>query len=223
MAHLYLNQIKKIYAANADATIAKGAKAYLLNQFEFYGIKTPLRRKICKEFYKAHPVKDHNELSSLIKACFAEPQREIHYFAIELLGHHHKIWSAKTIPLIEWMVSHQSWWDSVDSTNSFVISKFFIKFPELTELTTSKWNNSSNKWLQRMSLLFQLTYKKKTNTTLLTQYIENCQLEEDFFIRKAIGWALRAYAYTDAKWVVQFVKAHPQLSTLSKREALKHQ
>lgn len=223
MAHLYLAKIKKIYAANADATIAKGAKAYLLNQFEFYGIKSPLRRKICKEFYKAHPVKDHNELNSIIKDCFAAPQREIHYFAIELLGYHHKLWSKKTIPLIEWMVTHQSWWDSVDSTNSFVISKFFMKFPETIEITTSKWNNSSNKWLQRMSLLFQLTYKKKTNTTLLTQYIENCQLEEDFFIRKAIGWALRAYAYTDSKWVVQFIKAHPQLSNLSKREALKHQ
>ncbi len=223
MAHIYLTKIKKIYASNADATIAKGAKAYLLNQFEFYGIKTPLRRKICKEFYKAHPVKDHNELSRLIKECFAEPQREIHYFAIELLGYHHKLWSKKTIPLIEWMVTHQSWWDSVDSTNSFVISKFFMKFPETIEITTSKWNNSSNKWLQRMSLLFQLTYKKKTNTTLLTQYIKNCQLEEDFFIRKAIGWALRAYAYTDAKWVVQFIKAHPQLSNLTKREALKHQ
>lgn len=223
MAHLYLAKIKKIYAANADATIAKGAKAYLLNQFEFYGIKSPLRRKICKEFYKAHPVKDHNELNSIIKDCFAAPQREIHYFAIELLGYHHKLWSKKTISLIEWMVTHQSWWDSVDSTNSFVISKFFMKFPETIEITTSKWNNSSNKWLQRMSLLFQLTYKKKTNTTLLTQYIENCQLEEDFFIRKAIGWALRAYAYTDSKWVVQFIKAHPQLSNLSKREALKHQ
>ncbi len=223
MAHLYLSKIKKIYAANADATIAKGAKAYLLNQFEFYGIKTPLRRKICKEFYKAHPVKDHNELSSIIKDCFAAPQREIHYFAIELLGYHHKLWSKKTIPLIEWMVTHQSWWDSVDSTNSFVISKFFLKFPDQIESTTVKWNQSKNKWLQRMSLLFQLTYKKKTNTTLLTQYIKNCQLEEDFFIRKAIGWSLRAYAYTDAKWVVQFIKAHPQLSNLSKREALKHQ
>jgi 3-methyladenine DNA glycosylase AlkD len=223
MAHPYLTEIKKIYAANADAIIAKGAKAYLLNQFEFYGIKTPLRRKICKEFYKTHSIKDHNELSSLIKDCFAAPQRELHYFAIELLGHHHKIWSAKTIPLIEWMVTHQSWWDSVDSTNSFVISKYFIKFPEAIELTTAKWNQSTNKWLQRMSLLFQLTYKAKTNTALLTQYIEHCQLEEDFFIRKAIGWALRAYAYTDSKWVVQFIKTHPQLSNLSKREALKHQ
>ena len=223
MAHIYLTKIKKIYASNADATIAKGAKAYLLNQFEFYGIKTPLRRKICKDFYKVNPIKDHNELSRLIKECFDEPQREIHYFAIELLGHHHKIWSKKTIPLIEWMVTHQSWWDSVDSLNSFVISKFFIQFPDEIELTTSKWNQSSNKWLQRMSLLFQLTYKKKTNTTLLTKYIEHCELEEDFFIRKAIGWALRAYAYTDTKWVIQFVKTHPQLSNLSKREALKHQ
>ena len=223
MAHIYLTKIKKIYASNADATIAKGAKAYLLNQFEFYGIKTPVRRKICKDFYKVNPIKDHNELSRLIKECFDEPQREIHYFAIELLGHHHKIWSKKTIPLIEWMVTHQSWWDSVDSTNSFVISKFFILFPEEIESTTSKWNQSSNKWLQRMSLLFQQTYKKKTNTTLLTKYIEHCELDEDFFIRKAIGWALRAYAYTDAKWVIQFVKTHPQLSNLSKREALKHQ
>jgi 3-methyladenine DNA glycosylase AlkD len=223
MAHIYLTKIKKIYASNADASIAKGAKAYLLNQFEFFGIKTPLRRKICKDFYKTTPIKDHNELSRLIKECFAEPQRELHYFAIELLGHHHKIWSKKTIPLIEWMVTNQSWWDSVDSLNSFVISKFFIQFPDEIELTTSKWNQSSNKWLQRMSLLFQLTYKKKTNTTLLTKYIEHCELDKEFFIQKAIGWALRAYAYTDAKWVIQFVKTHPQLSNLSKREALKHQ
>jgi 3-methyladenine DNA glycosylase AlkD len=223
MAHPYLTAIKKIYAANADATIAKGAKAYLLNQFEFYGIKTPLRRQICKEFYKANPIKDHHELTTLIKECFGEPQRELHYFAIELLGQHKKLWSKKTLPLIEWMITHNSWWDSVDSTNTHVISKFFLTYPEFTEEYTYKWNRSKNKWLQRMSILFQLVYHEKTNTALLTEYIEHCQLEEDFFIRKAIGWALRAYAYTDPKWVVQFVKAHPQLSNLSKREALKHQ
>lgn len=223
MAHPYLKKIQKILAANSDTTNAKGAKAYLLNQFEFYGIKTPLRRKICKEFYKANPINDHNELSTLIKECFGEPQRELHYFAIELLGYHKKLWSKQTIPLIEWMITHQSWWDSVDSTNSFVISKYFLQFPEAIEATTIKWNQSNNKWLQRMSLLFQLTYKEKTNTVLLTHYIEHTQLEEDFFIRKAIGWALRAYAYTNKKWVIQFVKDHPSLSNLSKREALKHQ
>lgn len=221
--HPYLIEIKKRYAANADPTIAVGAKAYLLNQFEFYGIKTPLRRQICKAFYATHPIADHKTLSDLIKACFAEPQRELHYFAIELLGYHKKLWGKQTIPLIEWMITHNSWWDSVDSTNSFVISKYFLQFPEAIESTTAKWNRSSNKWMQRMSLLFQLTYKDKTNHVLLSQYIEQTQFEEDFFIRKAIGWALRAYAYTNPKWVRDFVKTHPQLSNLSKREALKHQ
>jgi 3-methyladenine DNA glycosylase AlkD len=222
MPHPYLKEIQKIFVANGDQLIAKGAKAYLLNQFEFYGIKTPLRRQLCKAFYKTHPIKDHTELSKLIKECFNEPQRELHYFAIELLGHHKKIWSIKTIPLIEWMITHQSWWDSVDSTNTHVISKFFLLHPEHIEACTSKWNQSSNKWLIRMSILFQLTYKTKTNTNLLSRYIENSQLHEDFFVRKAIGWALRAYAYTNKKWVVQFVKAHPLLNNLSKKEALKH-
>jgi 3-methyladenine DNA glycosylase AlkD len=223
MAHPYLKAIQKIFATNADATIAKGAKAYMLNQFDFFGLQTPLRRTLSKAFYKANPIKDHNELSALIKECFNEPQRELHYFAIELLGHHKKLWSKKTLPLIEWMITHNSWWDSVDSTNTHVISKFFLAYPEFIDEYTYKWNRSSNKWLQRMSILFQLTYHEKTNTTLLTEYIEHCQLEEDFFIRKAIGWALRSYANTDAKWVVKFVKTHPQLSNLSKREALKHQ
>jgi len=221
--HPYLKEIKKEYAANADAIIAKGAKAYLLYQFDFYGIKTPLRRSICKAFYKSHPIKDHNELVQLIKECFEAPQRELHYFAIELLGYHKKLWCKKTLALIEWMITHNSWWDSVDSTNSHVIGKFFVQFPELMEPATHKWNRSTNKWLKRMSILFQLMYKDKTNIQLLTEYIEHCILEEDFFIRKAIGWALRGYAYTDAKWVVNFVKAHPKLSPLSKREALKHQ
>jgi 3-methyladenine DNA glycosylase AlkD len=222
MSHPYLLEIISIFQKHCDSQKAAGAKAYLLNQFDFFGLQTPLRRSLSKDFYKSHPIQNHNELSSLIKQCFAEPQRELHYFAIELLGHHKKLWSKKTLPLIEWMITHHSWWDSVDSTNSHVISKFFIKFPEYIEAYTFKWNRSTNKWLQRMSILFQLLYKEKTNTTLLTEYIEHTQLEEDFFIRKAIGWALRSYANTNPKWVVQFVKAHPQLSNLSKREALKN-
>ena len=221
--HPYLKEIKKIFSDNADSLTAKGAKAYLLHQFEFYGIKTPLRRSLSKAFYKAHPIIDHNELTTLVKECFTEPQRELHYFAIELLGYHKKLWSKKTLPLIEWMITHNSWWDSVDSTNTHIISRFFLLYPEHISPYTQKWNQSKNKWLQRMSILFQLTYKDKTDTQLLSKYIEHTQLHEDFFVRKAIGWALRAYAYTDPKWVRDFVKTHPSLSNLSKREALKHQ
>jgi 3-methyladenine DNA glycosylase AlkD len=221
MAHPYIKEIRTVLAAHKNATIAKGAKAYLLHQFEFFGIKTPLRRKLCNSFYKNHPVKNYAELSAIIKECFNEPERELHYFGIELLGYHKKLWSKQTLTLIEWMITHQSWWDSVDSINSHVIGKFFIQFPAYIDTYTFEWNQSNNKWLQRMSILFQLMYKDKTNTTLLTNYIEHCQMEQDFFIRKSIGWSLRAYAYTNPKWVKDFVKKHPLLSPLSKREALK--
>jgi len=221
--HPYLKEIITIFNKHRDQKKADGAKAYLLNQFEFFGLQTPLRRNLSKAFYKSYPIKNHTELSTLVKECFAQPQRELHYFAIELLGFHHPLWDKKTLPLIEWMITHKSWWDSVDSINSNVISKFFLKYPEHIVVYTQKWNRSNNKWLKRMSLLFQLTYKKNTNTVLLAAYIEQSIHEEDFFIRKAIGWALRAYAYTDPKWVIHFVKAHPDLSPLSKREALKHQ
>jgi 3-methyladenine DNA glycosylase AlkD len=85
------------------------------------------------------------------------------------------------------MITHYSWWETVDSTNTHVISKFFLAYPEYIEDYTYKWNRSNNKWLKRISILFQLTYRDKTNTALLTEYIEYTQLEEDFFIRKAIG------------------------------------
>jgi 3-methyladenine DNA glycosylase AlkD len=222
MAHPFIIQIKKEFAACANASKAAGAKAYLLHQFEFYGLQTPERRSICKAFYKNYPVTSHTELSSIIKEAFNEPQRELHYFAIELLAFHHKLWTNKTVALIEWMLTHKSWWDSVDSTNSNVIGKYFIKFPALLEPTTQKWNDASNIWLQRMSILFQLPYKEKTNTELLEKYIVNRIDTNEFFVNKAIGWALRAYAYTNKKWVIRFVKDHPQLSNLSKREALKH-
>jgi 3-methyladenine DNA glycosylase AlkD len=222
MAHPYVTAIKKKFAALANPSKAAGAKAYLLHQFEFYGLQTPERRKICKAFYKANPVNNHSELTKIIKEAFNEPQRELHYFAIELLSHQHSLWTSKTITLIEWMLTHNSWWDSVDSTNSNVIGKYFIKFPELLETTTQKWNRSSNIWLQRMSILFQLSYKEKTNTELLEKYIVNRMDTNEFFVNKAIGWALRAYAYTHKKWVIRFVQDHPQLSNLSKREALKH-
>lgn len=220
--HPYLKEFSKICKAHANPIYAAGAKAYLLHQFEFYGIKTPLRRKLSKDFYKTNPINEHEDLAIIVKACFEQPQRELHYFAIELLGYHQQLWSKKTLPLIDWIITHKSWWDSVDSTNSHVISKFFLKHPMHIASVTQKWNRSNNLWLKRMSILFQLTYKTRTNTSLLTKYIEYCTHEEDFFIRKAIGWALRAYANTDPKWVTYFVKMHPNLSPLSKREALKN-
>ena len=80
------------------------------------------------------------------------------------------------------MLTHNSWWDSVDSTNTHVIGKYFLQFPQFIPKITDRWNDSDNFWLQRMSILFQLMYRDKTNLDLLTKYIENRQFEKEFFV-----------------------------------------
>ena len=219
----WLAEIRKEFKKNGDPIKAQRAKAYLLNQFEFFGVMTHTRRKISKAFYTSHPIQNHAALSTIVKICFKQPEREMHYFGLEWLGFSRSLWCKQTLALIEWILTHESWWDTVDSTNSHVIGLFFKKFPEYIPTYTEKWNQSNNIWLQRTSILFQLSYKKETNTELLSKYIEQRIAHPNFFIRKAIGWALRAYAHHNPKWVKTFVKSHPQLSPLSVREALKHQ
>lgn len=222
MPHVYIELISCEFQKHADPIKAKGAAAYLHNQFLFFGIPTPLRRKICHQFYKSKPLSSVEEVEEIIKDAFQSPYRELHYFAIELLGFHSALWNKKTIVLIEWMLVTNSWWDSVDSLNSFVVSKYFQTFPALKLTWVRKWNRSSNFWLQRSSIIFQLLYKKETDIDLLTECIVKSIHSKEFFIQKAIGWALRQYARTDAKWVKNFVKTHPEMAALSKREALKH-
>lgn len=220
--HPFIKRISQEFSKHSDPVKAASASKYLLNQFPFYGLATPERRAICKTFFKENPVRDAHELEQIVRDAYACSQREMHYFAVELLGHHRLLWNKQTYHLLEWMITTNSWWDSVDSLNSFVLSKYFLKFPELKEMINKKWNRSENIWLQRSSILFQLSYKDKTDLALLEEFMLYRIKEKEFFIQKAIGWALRQYAYTDPVWVAKFVKAHPEMANLSKREALKH-
>lgn len=218
--HSYLIPITKQFKQNAHAATAAGAKAYLLNQFEFFGMYTPQRRLLCKAHYRDHPVKDLKELEAIVKECFTLDQREYQYFGIELFAFHKKLWQDSSIKLIEHCIVTRSWWDSVDHIASEWLGLFFKMFPGKTEPVTSKWNRSGNMWLQRSSIMFQKAYKKDTNTELLSKYILHHKGSKEFFIQKAIGWALREYSKTDPAWVQAFVKNN-KLSPLSEREALK--
>lgn len=122
--------------------------------------------------------------------------------------------------MMEFCLTHKSWWDSVDHIASEWLGSYFKQFPEKIAAVTGKWNRSDNIWLQRSSIMFQKSYKKDTDTVLLASYILHCKDSDEFFIRKAIGWALREYSKTDPGWVKKFVQQQA-LSPLSKREALK--
>ena len=218
--HSYIAPIALEFKKKADKEKAKWMQAYMLNQFPFFGLQTPERRKLCKDHYRQYPVKDLKELEAIVKECFQLEEREFQYFGVELFSFHKQLWKPSSVKLMEYCLLQKSWWDSVDHIASEWLRPYFKLFPEQIEPITSKWNQSKNIWLQRSSILFQKAYKKETDTARLSKYILNCKHSKESFIQKAIGWALREYSKTDPKWVKVFVKQN-KLAPLSAREALK--
>lgn len=219
--HPYIHTLAKQLEANANSVNASSAKAYMLNQFDFYGLKSPLLKTLTRVHFKTTPVHTLKELELIVKECFGLPQREFQYAAIGLFAYHKKLWKSSSVKLIEYCLVHKSWWDSVDNIASDWLDPYFRLFPEQVIPVTATWNQSSNIWLQRSSIMFQKKLKGATDTGLLSRYILSCKDSKEFFIRKAIGWALREYAKSNPEWVRQFVQEHT-LSPLSSREAMKH-
>ena len=216
----FVSGIQKSFQIHSNQELAIGMKAYMLLQFDFLGIKAPLRDRLTKEYLKKNPLPNEAALEEVIIALWVMPEREYQYFAIDVLTKHKRFWSAHTIQLMEYCICEKSWWDSVDAIASEWLATYFIQFPELIPKVPNRWNKSTNIWLQRSSILYQKAFKSSTNQALLTKYILHCKDSKEFFIRKAIGWALREYSKTNPDWVRQFVVQH-SLSNLSVREALK--
>jgi len=118
------------------------------------------------------------------------------------------------------MITHKSWWDSVDNVVSFLAGPWLKKFSVAQPAITNAWVNSDDMWLQRSAIIFQNGYKQYTNEQLLFRYIRLHAHSKEFFIQKAIGWALREYSKTNPASVRIFVDSHT-LAPLSRREALK--
>ncbi len=214
-----INEIQALYEANANDKIALQAHLYVKEKFVFYGIKAPERRALDQQCWAKIGLPKYENLAEMVKMLWAEPQRELHYFALENIGKLKKQWKEDLIDLLEYVIIHNSWWDSVDFVAKWV-GDFFKKFPHLTLPVTEKWMASGNMWLQRVCIIFQLTYKKATNTQLMFDYMLLCADSKEFFLQKAIGWALRQYSRTDPQAVIEFVAKH-ELKPLSKKEALR--
>lgn len=217
--HAYVSMLYQVFLQKHNEENALAMKAYMKNHFEFIGIKTPARRLMSKQFMRQHGVKDINELETIVRELWQLPERELQYFAIELLGANQHLWNAEIIELITHCIVQKSWWDTVDALAIECTSRYFKVYSPLP--VTAEWNQTTNIWLQRSSLLFQKNYKQQTDTKLLSAYIENLATSDAFFVQKAIGWMLREYAKTNVNWVVNFVELNA-LASLSKREALKH-
>jgi 3-methyladenine DNA glycosylase AlkD len=219
--HPYVTKLKSLLEEHADPTQAAPMKKYMREQFEYLGIKTPRRVALLKEFYAQNGLPEVKELASILRDLWALPQREFQYTAVGLLDRLSKKLPPNFIETIQYLIVTKSWWDTVDSIASGTVGAHFKQYPAIRKKYLARWRNSKNMWLRRTAILFQLGYKKETDFDLLCEIVRENLGSSEFFINKAIGWALRQYAYTDPKAVKKFVK-ETELHPLSRREAMKH-
>lgn len=217
----YVAAVENEFARHANVAVAAGAKAYMRDQFEYFGMPTPRRRLVQQKFHAALPLPPFDAVPAIMKMLWKKPQRELQYFAMELYEKYKKLFTEKDIPHFEFMITNKSWWDTVDFVSPKLIAALHLKHPGLQEENCARWMKSKNIWLMRAAIIHQNLYKKKTNEKLLFKLILQCKSHEEFFIRKAIGWSLRQYARTNPAAVKKFVQSNT-LSPLSTKEALKH-
>ena len=220
--HPYLIPLKKRFESLTDVDSAQRMRAYMKDKFVFYGINATERRDLIKDHNRSEGKPEVKDIPRIVGDAWELAQREYQYVALDLLMGNIKRMDKEHLKLIEKCITKKSWWDTVDMLAIHCAGPLLKANPELIEKTNEKWISSKNSWLNRTALLFQVKYKEETDQSLLFDNIEKMCDKDDFFTRKAIGWALREHGKTFPKEVKKFVKETPQLSELSKREALRN-
>ncbi len=218
--HPYAQSIQSHFSKYADPVNAEPMKRYMRNQFEYIGIKSPQMKDLLREFHSRDPLPAVADLDVIVRDLWSLPQREYQYIAIGLFRKLEKELPPEIIETMEYMLVHKSWWDTVDSISGDLLGSHFKRYPKVKKQTLAKWRKSENFWPRRACILFQLGYKQETDFNLLCEIIRENLGSQEFFINKAIGWALRQYTRVDPQGVRKFVAETP-LHPLSAREALK--
>ncbi len=218
----FINELTAAFSANANAENAQYMQDYMKGLFSFYGIKTDQRRKLFKAAWDNHKTEVKANCRSIAKDLYAKEKRDYHYCAIEILVKDlKKNFVKEDIELIEYLIVHNSWWDSVDTIAKYLLGVYLQQFPQETKAVVKRFSSSDNMWLNRSAILFQLGYKKDTNESVLFDECLKHRHSKEFFIQKAIGWALREYGKVNPDSVREFVGS-AELKPLSAREALKN-
>ncbi|MCP3026299.1 DNA alkylation repair protein [Halobacillus sp. A5] len=193
---------------------------YMKNQFSFYGIKTPERKRLLQCVLKKFNQLSYIETLQIVELLYSEKERECHYAALTILSHYKEPIPLSSIGLYKNLITTHSWWDTVDMISSNLCGRYFQVHSDQLPTITKKWAQSYDLWVRRASLLFQLKMKEETDEGLLYDTILTLRHEKEFFIEKAIGWALREYSKTNPASAAAFIRKHP-LRPLSRREGLK--
>lgn len=221
LSELWLDDLVQAFDERADPDKAPGMSAYVKGHFEFIGVSAAERRQASKPIIAVAKTMDPDELLELAETLWAEPEREFHYVGMDALRAGAKNLRADDLEAVADFICATPWWDTVDSLAIHTVGTLVANHD--LGAVMDEWIESPDIWLARSAILHQLMYKDETDSERLFSYCRSQAENTEFFIRKAIGWALRQYARTDPEAVQAFVMAHDDvLSGLSKREALKH-
>ena len=214
--------IVEVFSAHRDPSRAEGMTAYMKNRFPFLGISSPDRRRLARMAFDGLPRPTEEDLLDFCRACWRRPEREYQYVAIDQLRRATKRLSKGVLTELRWMIVTKPWWDSCDPLSATVVGGIVRRFPEAAS-TMEEWIRDETLWLRRAALLHQLKWKEDCDRERLFRFCRLTMEEKDFFIRKAIGWALRQHARVAPGEVSRFLTENrDRLSGLSFREAAKH-
>lgn len=218
--------VRRELKAAADRSRAPAMQAYMKSAMPYYGVGMPGQQVIWKKLFRPRVIRDARSWRETTLAIWRGAKfREERYGAIALTGEKAYIpWQTlDALPMYEEMIVTGAWWDYVDHIAGRRIGLLLRNHPAPMSRLMRRWSRSDDMWMRRTSIICQLGFKERTDLALLYDCIEPNLDDREFFIRKAIGWALRQHAWTDPKEVQRYVRAHEdQLSGLSRREALKN-
>lgn len=199
---------------------ARQMSKYMLNKFEYIGIKTPERREIFKNFFKEY--KNEEKIDwEFVNNCWENKYREFQYVAADYLKNMKDKLTIDDIPKLKQFILKKSWWDTIDNLD-MTIGALALKDSNMNKILL-EWSIDENIWLRRIAIDHQLLRKEKTNTELLEKILKNNLGQTEFFINKAIGWALRDYSKTNPEWVKNFIEKNKEkMAKLSIKEASKY-
>lgn len=218
-----VDAVRAALAGAADPSRAPAMQAYMKSALPFYGVARPERDAALKPVWAAYPIDDRGTWEATVRALYDEAAyREERYAALALLAREKRWRDPDAVPLIEHLVVVGAWWDLVDETAGRTVAPLLRAHREAMTPVVLGWSQSDDLWLRRTSVLAQLG-KGEVDRDLLTAVVLAAAPSKEFFLRKAIGWALRDVAHRDSDWVRGFLAEHgAQLSPLSVREASKH-
>ena len=206
--------------ARADNARALDMSKYMKNKFEFFGVGAAERNEIWKPYFKE--AKKTKKIDwDFIEICFKHDKRECQYTAAYYLKYMKKFLVEDDIPKLKELVLTKSWWDTVDILDK-VIGSIIYNNKNLNPIIL-EWSKDDNIWLRRVAIDHQLLRKENTDEQLLEKILINNLNHKEFFVNKAIGWALRDYSKTNPQWVRNFIEVHKEnMASLSIREASKY-